>query len=301
MTPVLRRCSSMCVALLGLAAVASARDAAAQGPTKAQCVEADTSAQTERRAEQLRAARDHLELCSKPACPTLVREDCVQRLSDLDTIAPSIVFAAKDGGGEDIVTVHVTMDGAPFATELTGSALSVDPGVHIFRFEVAGAPPVEKKIVVREGEKGRQVSVVLGAASAGAVVAPPPSSPVTPDHAASTWNGQKTAAVVVGAVGVAGLIVGAVTAGLSFSAWSSSKNECGATSCTDRTKALSDHDSAATDATLADVGLIAGGVLVAGGVVLYLTAPKASSTTGSLRLIPRFGANGAGVALEGRF
>jgi hypothetical protein len=286
---------------LALVALAGARDASAD-PTKAQCVEADTSAQTERRGELFRAAREHLEICSKPACPTLVREDCVQRLSDLDAIAPSIVFAAKDGAGEDLIAVRVTMDGAPFATQLAGSALPVDPGLHTFRFEVEGVPPVEKKVVVREGEKGRQVSVVLSASPALPVVVAAPPATAPPEHGTtSTWGAQKTAAVVVGAVGVAGLVMGAVTGGLSFSAWSSSQSECGSGGCTDHAKALSDHDSAVTDATLSDVGFIAGGVLVAAGVLLYATAPKSSSTTGAVRVVPRVGSSGGGLGLEGQF
>ena len=301
MTP--GRHAMLAAALLALS-LATARDALAD-PTKAQCVEADTAAQTERRAEHLRAAREQLELCSKAACPTLVREDCAQRLSDLDAMAPTVVFAAKDAAGEDLVAVRVTMDGVPFATELSGAALPVDPGLHAFTFETDGASPVEKKMVVREGEKGRQERVVFSTLHAVAAVAVAPSAPLTSDHAAtSSWSSRKTAAIVVGVAGVAGVIAGSVTGAMAFSSWSSSQSECGNSGCTDRAKALSDHDSASTFATVSDAAFIAGGVLVAAGVVLYLTAPSARSSpssSGLLLVVPMVGLAGGGMRLEGRF
>jgi hypothetical protein len=301
MTPVHR--AVLVSALFGLS-LATARDALAD-PTKAQCVEADTAAQSDRRGEHLRAAREHLELCSKPACPALVREDCFQRLSDLESMAPTIVFAAKDAAGEDVAAVRVSMDGAPFATELAGAALPVDPGLHTFTFDTDGASTVEKKVVVREGEKGRQERIIFSTLHAPAVLVVAPLPPPSVDHATtSSWTSQKTAAVVAGAVGLAGVIAGSITGAMAFSRWSSSQSECGDAGCTDRAKALSDHDSASTFATVSDAAFIAGGVLVAGGVVLYLTAPRArssSSTSGMLRLVPAVGVGGGGMRLEGRF
>jgi hypothetical protein len=241
-------------------------------------------------------------------CPKLVREDCTQRLSDLDATSPTIVFAAKDAAGEDVLAVRVTMDGAPFATELAGVALPVDPGLHTFTFDADGATTVTKKVVVREGEKGRQEPIVLGSlhAPAGGVAAPPPAviaaPPAAENASPSSWTSQKTAAVAIGAVGVVGIIVGGVMGGLSFSSWSSSQDACSASSCTDRAKALSDHDSATTFATVSDIGFIAGGALVATSVVVFLTSPSSSSkTSGMWRVVPHVASGAGGMSLEGTF
>jgi len=309
--PRLRAAVLALAVLSGLATLLPCRAAFAD-PTKDQCVEADTAAQTERRALHFRAARSQLEVCARPACPKLVREDCTQRLSDLDATTPSIVFAAKDAAGEDVVAVRVAMDGAPFATELAGVALPVDPGVHTFTFDADGVATVTKKVVIREGEKGRAERIVLAAAAALATsraVVVPVATPVIPDPSVSTlssssssWTSQKTAAVALGAVGVVGVIVGSVMGGLSFSTWSSSQSECGTSSCTDRTKALSDHDTATTFATVSDIGFIAGGALVATGVVVFLTSPSSSwKSSGMWRVVPRARAGGGGMSLEGRF
>jgi hypothetical protein len=206
----------------------------------------------------------------------------------------------------------VSMDGVPLATELSGVALSVDPGVHVFTFESAGATAVEKKLVVREGERDRQERVTFTDlnASAGTMIVPAPlPKPVEASH--GSWGTQKTAAVISGGVGVVGVILGSVMGAMSFSSWSSSKNECGTALCLNRAQALSDHDSAVTDATISDIGFIAGGVLVAGGVVLFLTAPSGTSSSTSsastrlpihlVRLVPRLERGGGGGMLEGRF
>ena len=53
----------------------------------------------------------------------------------------SVVPAAKDKKGRDIVDVKVSIDGKVVTETLDGKALPVDPGVHTFRFETKNAPP----------------------------------------------------------------------------------------------------------------------------------------------------------------
>src|SRR5215471_6740742 len=107
-----------------------------------QCIDANTAAQSLQRDGKLGAARETLKRCLDPSCPGLVRDDCAQRLDELERIQPTMVFDVKDGEGHDLVDVKVTMDGQPFAERLAGSALPVDPGEHAFTFETAGVPPL---------------------------------------------------------------------------------------------------------------------------------------------------------------
>jgi len=289
------------VGLASLAGLATASDALAE-PTKAQCIEADTAGQNERRAEQFHAAREHLQTCSSSACPSLVREDCVQRLGELESVIPTLVFAAKDASGDDVVGVRVTVDGAPAATELSGSPVAMDPGVHGFTFVVQGASPVVKTFVVREGERDRLEHITFADLNV-----PPPGTPPRPAATAaprSTWNGQKTAAVVIAGAGVVGILVGAATGAMSFGAWSSAQTDCGPNSgvCIDRPLALADRSSAVTDATVSDVGFVLGGILVATGVVVYLTAPsRSSSSSGWLAVVPTVASGGGSMQFRGGF
>jgi hypothetical protein len=233
-----------------------------------------------------------------------VRDDCTQRLNDVESQLPTVTFSAKDARGDDVVAVRVTMDGAPFAAELSGVALAADPGVHAFKFEAEGAACVEKQVVLHEGERGRQEKITFADLHAPAAPARESTAAVVTPAAepSSSWSGQKTVAVALGGVGVVGLVVGVATGAMSFSAWSSSKNECGAGACTNHAQSVSDHDGAVRDATISDIGFIAGGLLAATGVVLFLTAPSASPRTGmDLRIVPGVGRGGGGLGLEGRF
>src|SRR5579871_1225908 len=113
--------------------------------TKAQCVDADTQAQQLRREGKLGATRAQLKICTDPSCPQLVRDDCSQRLDELEKVQPTIVFEVKDGSGHDLADVKVSMDGQPLADSVSGSAIPVEPGSHSFTFETKGQKPVTEQ------------------------------------------------------------------------------------------------------------------------------------------------------------
>lgn len=282
---------------------------AAEAPiTKAQCIETNTRGQNLRREGKLAAAREAFRSCAVPACPGLVSSDCTTRLNEIEEVQPTVVFDAKDGEGHDLSAVQVTVDGAPLADKLDGTALPLEPGEHEIVFRTADQPPVAKKIVVREGEKQRHESVVLGAASA--LSAPASAAPPAGDAEASTPEKGKTIplrliGVVAGGVGVAGIAVGSVFGLMAASGISQQKTDCASpTSCARYSAALSDHSRWTTDATVSTVSFIAGGVLLAGGVVLFLLGrrpaePSADAT--ALVIAPTFGPGVGGLTLRGAF
>jgi hypothetical protein len=139
---------------------------AARAPTTAGCLAAAESSLALRSQHKLRDARAQLLICSAPSCPTDVRAECIRRVAEINTALPSVVFEAKDGDGNDLVEVTVTLDGQPLADRLDGPALVVDPGVHSFVFEASGQPPVRKQFVIREGDKDRRERITLGSVAA---------------------------------------------------------------------------------------------------------------------------------------
>ena len=179
--------------------------------TKDQCIDANARGQLLRHDGKLSAGRTLLQACASASCPTMVRDDCARRLDELEKAQPSIVFEVKDGGGGDVIDLRVSMDGELLSEHLDGTPLLVEPGVHVFSFEVAGLPTVTDRLLVREGEAGRRehVSVAGGAPPAPpAPVAPvaarpPPLTPVAqaPAHG---LGAQKTVGLGVGAAGVVG-------------------------------------------------------------------------------------------------
>jgi hypothetical protein len=89
---------------------------------------------------KLKAARAQLLICSAPSCPGEVRNECMKRVEEVNAASPTIVFSVKDLGGNELSQVKVTADGQVVASSLDGSAISVDPGAHEFKFEATGAP-----------------------------------------------------------------------------------------------------------------------------------------------------------------
>ncbi|AKV02171.1 hypothetical protein AKJ09_08834 [Labilithrix luteola] len=131
---------------------------------------------------------------------------------------------------------------------------------------------------------------------------PPPhaSTPLTEPPAPPTstpW--QKPAGLVIGGLGITSMLVGGVF-GFSARATYDSAFDNGA--CTKPTNECtadgqSQIDSARSQATASTILFITGGALTAGGIVLYLTAPRAR--TSGLRLVPSPYAGGAGLTLAG--
>jgi hypothetical protein len=61
---------------------------------------------------------------------------------------------------------------------------------------------------------------------------------------------------------------------------------------------VQDNNDAKSQATISTVGFIAGGVVLAAGVVVYLTAPKARPAT-AIRLMPAVGMGEVGLRVGG--
>jgi len=59
--------------------------------------------------------------CSNPACPAVVKRDCDQWLTEMDASLPSVVVAARDATGRDLVDVRVTIDGTVLTQSWDGT------------------------------------------------------------------------------------------------------------------------------------------------------------------------------------
>jgi len=276
------------------------------------CVDANTSAQKLRAAGSFAVAREKLRTCSDPTCPGIVRNDCIQRLDELDRAQPTIVLDVKDAAGNDMAAVRVTVDGQLLASRLTGAAVRVDPGERSFTFEAEGKAPVTRKLIIKEGEKDRRERIVLADAGAALAAPAPPLPGGAPDSAGSPpesppsgggMGTQRMLGLVAGGAGIAGIAAGSVFGLLASSANSAQKNDCAsATSCANRSQAQSDHSTLETDGTISTVAFIAGGVLLAAGAVLFFTAGGAlpAPTTG-LVVVPSVGTAGGGVSVRTEF
>ncbi|HVW30575.1 MAG TPA: hypothetical protein VHC69_34705 [Polyangiaceae bacterium] len=266
------RRSSSVGAALAIGALALTGTRTAHADKKTECATAYEQSQVLRASAKLHAARDALVICAQDSCPSFVQSDCTQWLTELQREMPTVVLAIKDQNGADASGVKVTIDGDPVTSEHEGSAIAVDPGRHVFRFELDGAAPIEREIVVRQGEKDRIVEVSFERERP----APPPPAPVKPlapavDDAAMNKPGPlRPYAYVAGGVGAAGLI-GFTVLGL---VGKSQENDLASSGCKPNCS-KSVADDIRLKYVLADVSLGIGLAGLGTGVVLYfLSRPK---------------------------
>lgn len=205
-----------------------------------------------------------------------------------------------------------------------GKAEPVDAGTVVFEFS---APRRVTAVVRKSIENGRSIEVEVPRLESDGEVAPKP-APVEPepsttedkDHeretkeavfteqappssaSESTW--QKPVGLAVAGVGVVGLAASGIFGLSANSKYDDAFHGGGCDSATNRCtptgqRAVDDARSAATTST---IFAIAGGALVATGVVLYLTAPSSSSRTptAAIRVVPTtYGTAGGGLTVAG--
>jgi hypothetical protein len=120
-------------------------------------------------------------------------------------------------------------------------------------------------------------------------VAPPPAIPEKPP------SSQRTIAIAVGGIAVAGLITGAVGGILSISKRSSAKDTCPEATyhfhCPTQ-QGTDDWNGATTTGNVSTIGFIIGGVALTGAAVLWFTTPSSKV---------RAGVAANGLRLEGSF
>jgi hypothetical protein len=295
---------TLLAALFGGERVVRADDAV----TPASCVAANEAAGPLRRAGKLREARARLRFCSAQSCPGVVRKDCVAGAAQADADVPTIAFSVHDADGNDLSAVHVSLDGQPLAERLDGTALEVDPGEHLFKFESPAMPTVEKRLVIVEGEKNRHERVQMGEPKAVVVVGPRPTpfAPAAPAPPALS-NDRRNVGFAVGGAGLVLLAAGGASGLVATLKWGDAKDACGPTfpvSCANKSGAASDRSTALTTSTLADIGLAVGGVALVAGAVIVLTAPPPGprdARSATLTLAPQVGPQANGVLLMGTF
>ncbi len=271
--------------LLGCVATPAAAD------EKEVCVRAVEHAQNARLDGKLREARDGFVTCARAVCPAAIREDCTHWVAEVEASMPSVVFDAVWADGGDVTGMTVLVDGTPLPGAEKGRAVAMDPGEHAFRFEAAGAAPVETRNVIREGEKNRILHVVFtpsspepapsGGGSATAAASPPRTAaplgllqpvPERPEAHPATRGPVPVGVFVLGGVAIVGFgafaYLGLAGTGQLDSLRSTCVNRCNP----------SDVTSARNEILLGDilgfVGLAAAGV----ATWLFLTRPNAPVT-----------------------
>jgi hypothetical protein len=209
-----------------------------------------------------------------------------------------------------VPTVRIVAQGAPAATAklddqpvAVGTPVPVDPGTHRLVVSAPGMRDAQATVAISERQR-LDVPVRLDAAGSDATSAPAsPSGPAgdaapgpVAAHGAFPW---RTVGLVAAGAGIVTLGVGTY-----FGIEAKSKNDqsnnsgCNGDSCTG-TAAQTRRDAISAGNT-STVLFVAGGVLAAGGIVLWLVAPSSEGSSGVSVTPVALGAGG-GLTLAGRW
>ncbi len=249
------------------------------------CFNAPVEGQKLRKAGKLLAARQQFLTCAQKECPAEIVDDCAKWASEVERALPSVVIAARDPQGRDLVDARVSIDGSVFAP-LGSRATRLDPGKHTLSVRTADGEVIDRELTLQEGEHERSFVVTFGAP------VEPPHSPAMLSHGAATNDARPVPPVVwiVGGVGAVGMVSFATFGILGVSARSSAHCDVGCPS--------SDKSDVDTKLLVADVSLGIGLVALGVAAALYVMRPNAAASTAFLGVL----ATGPGsVGLGGSF
>lgn len=260
----------------------------------AACVQAHTSGQREAKAGRLKAASALFASCvSQDGCPEAIRSECAEYYKNTERSMPTVIFAALDEQGGDLIQVRVYSDDQVLTETLDGRPIAVDPGQHHFKFELASGQVLESEVLVREAEKNRIVSMRAKPSPKDEAPAPSTAASGGPHLPPSFW--------VASSVGAAALVSFGAFAALGHGK-QSMLDEC-APNCSANSRA--DYDAMHRDYLIADISL--GVAVVSAGVATWLfmksngsNAPEhtAAIPAPHLTLTPLVSARGAGLVLN---
>ncbi len=126
-----------------------------------ECAQAYVNAQRLQKEGKLLESRRDLIQCGSQQCPEMLRPDCMRWLRDVDAAVPSVVVSASEGS-RSLTEVQVFVDGTLVKKRLDGTAVELDPGEHVLRFEAPGRKPVERRWLASVGQKNARLEVELG-------------------------------------------------------------------------------------------------------------------------------------------
>jgi hypothetical protein len=194
----------------------------------------------------------------------------------------------------DASGLTITRDGEAVEAAELGVAIPVDPGQHVIEASAPGKQTFSQSIEVGKDADSKVVEIPALAAGEGPAPGTEPGGEAA-KSGGSDGSTQRTIGLVLGGVGIVGVAVGAIFGLQAGSKWDDAKAKCDdyPYGCGDDGVKLADDANSA--ATISTIGFIAGGVLVAGGAALWLTAGSGDDKAvavgvgpGTLRIKGRF-------------
>jgi tetratricopeptide (TPR) repeat protein len=201
----------------------------------------------------------------------------------------SLLVLALTVHGQPVEGMDLRVDGDPVVREiLRRGVIAVAPGRHRVDLSAPGKRPLSQDVAGGAGEK-HGLTISFEAESAA-----PTDEPTRPASSA-----QKNWGIAIGSLGLAAVALGSATGAIAVADKSNLQRES-----TDSTvgapRFYADRSSADTFANISTATLVAGGIVLAAGVSVYLSAPSSSGRTLRATIAPGVGGSSA-VVLAGTF
>jgi serine/threonine-protein kinase len=195
--------------------------------------------------------------------------------------------------------LRITRDGTAVDTAEYGVAVPADEGEHVIEATAPGKQAWRQTVEVR----GDAAIVPVAVPALADLPVEPPATPepqrLTPPVpvARSSWTGRRIAAAAVAGVGIVGLGVGSAFGFMAVGKKNESEPYCnqGGVPNDCLQPGVQPRNASFSDANVSTVLFAAGGALVVGGLVLWLTAPSGEVPPPSVSL------DVSGVRLTGSF
>ncbi len=209
---------------------------------------------------------------------------------ELEQLAPQIPNIVVKVVGTDPEHTSITIDGAPLTTALIGEKRPVNPGKHQIT-AASGDESANGEMQLAIGQT-KTFTIHFGVAPATAgdsprtaqvsqqtETAPAAPQPAGVAAAPASHSSRRTLGFVTIAVGGAGLALGGITGVLALGKKGDIDDNprCQSNKCAPSESSL--VDSYGSLRTISSIGFIAGAVVLAGGVVLLVSAPKEPEQT----------------------
>ena len=202
-------------------------------------------------------------------------ELATQRSKVLEPKLSRLAIKVAAGAG-DASSITVTRNGEALQPAELGLAIPVDPGKHVIEASAPGKQTWSQTIEVG-GDADSKLVEIPALADEGAGDPGPAGGGGPADSASGDGGTQRTIGLVVAGVGVVGVALGTVFGLQASSKWKDAKAKCSdyPYGCGDDGVSMADDAKGA--ATISTIGFIAGGVCLAGGAALWLTAGGSSN------------------------
>ncbi|MCL2724349.1 MAG: hypothetical protein FWD69_07925 [Polyangiaceae bacterium] len=194
----------------------------------------------------------------------------------------------------------VKLDGHDLESAAFGAAIPIDPGKHTVEASAKGKKPFVTTVDVRD--RDRALSLEIPFLEDENVVA----EKIAPEEPRRVvdWNRdaghtQRTIGVVAASVGAVGIGAGAFFGVRTSSKWSQAKTHCSGLECDQEGVDLA--RAAKNNATISTAACIAGGALLAGGLIVYITAPRNRSSGATDPARVRLGVGPGSIVAAGAF